>query len=119
MTEILQALRELTESVSAATTEDDAWRWRARQQLSKVRELLSQVPNPSAPEVAARSLATYLQRQNLMARIGALGPRITSSVEVDTVAEDVRRLVSDLVHHVQRVNDLAWDAVELELGGSE
>ena len=32
---------------------------------------------------------------------------------------DLRRLVSDLERHRQRLNDLVYDSVTLELGGSE
>ena len=32
---------------------------------------------------------------------------------------ELKRLLVDIAHHVQRVNDLAYDDVELELGGSE
>ena len=32
---------------------------------------------------------------------------------------ELGRLVVDVTHHVQRLHDLAYDAVELELGGSE
>ena len=35
------------------------------------------------------------------------------------VHPEVARLVVDISHHVQRVNDLAYDEVELELGGSD
>ena len=32
---------------------------------------------------------------------------------------ELKRLVMDIQRHVQRLNDLAYDEVELELGGSE
>ena len=32
---------------------------------------------------------------------------------------ELKRLVLDIQRHVQRLNDLAYDEVELELGGSE
>jgi hypothetical protein len=38
---------------------------------------------------------------------------------VDRVREELRRLVADIARHVQRINDLVYDEVELELGGSE
>lgn len=38
---------------------------------------------------------------------------------MDLVHADLQRLLVDLGHHVQRLNDLAYDEVELELGGSE
>ena len=35
------------------------------------------------------------------------------------VRADLLRLLTDVTHHVQRIHDLAYDEVELELGGSE
>ena len=32
---------------------------------------------------------------------------------------EVQRLLTDLEHHVQRLHDLVYDSVSLELGGSE
>lgn len=119
MTEILQALHQLHDAVAVASADDDAWRWHARQELSRVREVLATVPVAGGAHVAARSLTTRTERKALLAQIGALGPRITSSEEVGAVVQEVHRLVRDLIHHVQRVNDLAWDSVEMELGGSE
>ena len=31
----------------------------------------------------------------------------------------MKRLLTDISHHFQRLHDLAYDEVELELGGSE
>ena len=41
------------------------------------------------------------------------------SPDVDGVRDELHRLLVDVTHHVQRLNDLAYDEVELELGGSE
>jgi hypothetical protein len=35
------------------------------------------------------------------------------------VAAQLSRLLVDIDHHAQRVHDLAYDDVELEIGGSE
>ncbi len=34
-------------------------------------------------------------------------------------ARELRRLVADISRHMQRLNDLVYDDVEIELGGSE
>jgi hypothetical protein len=39
--------------------------------------------------------------------------------EIEAVRSEIRRLIADVAHYLQRVHDLAYDAVELELGGSE
>ena len=58
-------------------------------------------------------------RRALLARLSALGPQVLESPDVERVCAALRRLLTDIAHHVQRVHDLAYDAVELELGGSE
>ncbi len=39
--------------------------------------------------------------------------------DLDSVRAELVRLVAALEHHRQRVNDLVYDSVALELGGSE
>ena len=39
--------------------------------------------------------------------------------DLDAVHLEVQRLLVDVGHHAQRLHDLAYDEVELELGGSE
>ena len=41
------------------------------------------------------------------------------AADVDDLADRLSRLLVDIAHHHQRVHDLAWDDVELEIGGSE
>jgi hypothetical protein len=69
--------------------------------------------------LAARGGAAFRERNVLLARLGDLGTRVLEDPDVAAVQAEVERLVTDVAHHVQRVNDLAYDEVELELGGSE
>ena len=39
--------------------------------------------------------------------------------DVERRVRELKRLLADIAHHVQRLHDLAYDEVELELGGSE
>ena len=39
--------------------------------------------------------------------------------DVERVRRELRRLVADIARHMQRLNDLVYDDVEIELGGSE
>ena len=39
--------------------------------------------------------------------------------EIEALRGEIKRLITDVGHYLQRVHDLAYDAVELELGGSE
>ena len=59
------------------------------------------------------------ERNALLARLGTLGPQVLEHPDTDAVHADVQRLLVDVGHHAQRLHDLAYDEVELELGGSE
>ena len=55
----------------------------------------------------------------LHARVSALAAVILEKLEPDAIDREVARLVGDLEHYVQKVHDLVYDSVSLELGGSE
>lgn len=96
------------------------WRESVRRQLDSLRECLDHEAAPHPEEwVAARSGAMLRERNALLARISALGPRVQEAVEIGPVRHEIKRLLTDVTHHLQRLSDLAYDSVELELGGSE
>ena len=39
--------------------------------------------------------------------------------DLDEVRNQMRRFLQDVDHHLQRVSDLAYDSVGMEIGGSE
>lgn len=87
--------------------------------LAHLRGLLLTGP-PESPTsydgwLAARGAGVLRERDALLARLGALEGRHRRSL----AARELERLVIDVEHHLQRRRDLAWDEVELELGGSE
>lgn len=96
------------------------WRWTVRQRLAAVREALSQ-ENAQAADgwLAARESSVLKERNGLLLRLGRMGPEVLEAHDVEKVRRELRRLLVDLQHHVQRLHDLAYDEVELELGGSE
>ena len=67
-------------------------------------------PGPSAPT------GSSLQ---LHARATTLASGVLDKLDADTILQETRRLLCDLEHHVQRLHDLVYDSVALELGGSE
>ena len=69
--------------------------------------------------LVARGGAAIRERNALLERLTALGTPVLESAEVDRVRSDMKRLLTDISHHFQRLHDLAYDEVELELGGSE
>jgi len=58
-------------------------------------------------------------RRRLVQRLAAMGPRVLERPEAETSMRELRRLAHDLEHYRQRVHDLMYDSVALELGGSE
>ncbi|QZY29279.1 hypothetical protein [Nocardioides coralli] len=97
-----------------------AWRWQARRTLGDVRDLLTAESQASDDGwLAARGAGMLRERDALLERLAALGPRVFREPGLEGVRADVRRLLVDVEHHLQRRRDLVWDEVELELGGSE
>lgn len=92
--------------------------WPLRPALAHVRDaLLAEHAEAGEAWLAARGEATLRAGRVLLTRIGDLGSRLPH--DPAAALDDLRRLALDLTHHAQRRRDLAWDAVELELGGSE
>jgi len=97
-----------------------SWRWTMRQRMAAVREALLEENTGGEDEwLAARGGSAFRERNALLMRLGTLGTRVLEDPDVGAVRAEVARLVADVTRHVQRVNDLAYDAVEMELGGSE
>jgi hypothetical protein len=97
-----------------------SWRWTVRQRMTEVRDSLARETALAHDGwLAAREFSVLRERNTLLTRMAALGPVVLESPEIDGVRHQVRRLVADIAHHRQRINDLAYDAVEMELGGSE
>ena len=69
--------------------------------------------------LASRSASVSREGMQLVDRIRALGPRVIADEDVALVRGELRRLATDISHHLQRRNDLAWEQVEQEYGGSE
>lgn len=96
------------------------WRWVVRQRMAGVRDaLVGEGEHPSDGWLAARRGAALRERNALLARLSRLGPAVLECPDVEQVKADLHRLVVDISHHCQRLHDLAYDEVELELGGSE
>jgi hypothetical protein len=96
------------------------WRWRVRQQMAAVRDaLVAEAGNGADGWTVARQGGMLRERNALLARLGTLGPRVLEHPDPAAVHVEVQRLLVDVGHHAQRLHDLAYDEVELELGGSE
>jgi hypothetical protein len=96
------------------------WRWSLRQRLAAVRDALVD-ENPTAADgwLAARGGQAFRERGQLIARLAQLADTALVSPDPEALRQDLRRLIGDIGRHMQRLNDLVYDAVELELGGEE
>lgn len=96
------------------------WRWLVRQRLSAVRQALSDQGFQAWDGwLAARSGSADRERRQLLARISAIGANLLDRLEIEGAAIEVQRLLNDVEHYRQRVHDLVYDSVALEIGGSE
>ena len=123
MTELQMALNGLTQAIDAPRLGGRAlgnWRWTVRQRMASVRDgLARETADSSDTWLAARENNVLRDRNALMTRLSVLGQGVLEAPEVEALRVELKRLVTDIQHHRQKVHDLAYDAVELELGGSE
>lgn len=96
------------------------WRWNVRRQLTPLRdELVHERLSRREAWLSARAARAVQERDQLLARLNHLASQVLVTSDVDALAADLSRLVADIDRHAQRVRDLAYDDVELEIGGSE
>ena len=96
------------------------WRWLVRNRLSLVKETLhTEWSRGGDAWLAPREITLHRERNTLLRRLASLGPAVLEDEDLDGVRTELERLVSALERHHQRVNDLDYDSVALELGGSE
>jgi hypothetical protein len=113
------ALRELRQILAADSTAPE-WRWNVRGRLFEVKEALSQSQGrPREAWLAARTQLSDRDRYRLQARVAALASGVLTRLDTEAILRETRRLLADLEHHQQRLHDLVYDSVALELGGSE
>jgi hypothetical protein len=96
------------------------WRWLVRNRLAGLKEALAGEPSRGGDAwLAAREMSLHRDRNVLLRRLALLGPQVLEAADTEGVRADLQRLVHDLERYRQRLNDLVYDAVSLELGGSE
>ncbi|WP_151083781.1 hypothetical protein [Nocardioides cynanchi] len=97
-----------------------AWRWNVRRHLVPVREgLLREHSHRRNAWLSARATRVVRERDQLVIRLNHLASEVLVAPDVEAVAAQLSRLIGDIERHAQRLHDLAYDDVELEIGGSE
>jgi hypothetical protein len=96
------------------------WRHIVRERLGEVCEALT-AERTGAGDSWLSARAGHLQRERnrLLVRLSVLGTMVTEATDVEAARTNLLRLVPDLHHHQQRMNDLVYDAVAMDVGGSE
>jgi hypothetical protein len=121
MQRLEQAVVGLEQALSS-TPQLQPWRHIARRRLSAVRKALTAERTSARGEVwlSARAGHLHRERNRLLSRVTALGGLLsTEAVADEPLRQNLHRLAIDLHHHQQRLNDMAYDSVGMEVGGSE
>ena len=96
------------------------WGHIVRQRAARVADALTaESPVAVDPWLAARAGCLERERNNLLSRLSVLGSLLAEAPDPEPVRESLRRLLLDVRHHHQRVNDLVYDALALDVGGSD
>lgn len=113
------AIADLQRTLRSSRT-TSSWRLMTRNQLVAVKDALSDERFASWDGwLAARSGASDRERLQLIGRIQALGSGLLDRLDTERVASEVKRLLLDVEHYRQKVHDLVYDSVSMEIGGSE
>ena len=99
-------------SATAAATETTI-----RERLQRVRAMMAEPLKSRDGWLVARAEHADRDRCALLERISSMTKRISESALTSGTLTELRRLAHDLTRYQQRVHDLDYDAVELELGG--
>lgn len=119
MTGLEHAIKGLQEALDAPRRQH-MWRWLVRHRMSAVKDALAPDGTRGGDAwLAARELSLHRERAALVKRLTELGPAVLESEDVESVRTELTRLVSALERYRQKLNDLVYDSVSLELGGSE
>jgi hypothetical protein len=117
---IEEAVRALQEALASPPRLQQSWRHIVQERLAVVNDELTAERTVAADTwLSARAHHLRRERTRLLSRLRVLGAMVVESPDVEAVRQSLVRLVQDIEHHHQRVNDLVYDAVGLDMGGSE
>ena len=123
-----QPLAELGGTATATVTlEPPVWLQRVRRQLPRLLDALG-AERTDSDEYAfsARARRLTAERNRLLAQLRQIGPVLADGCVSDGAVRDpeelrqtLLRLLNDIAHHHQRVNDMVYDGTWRDVGGSE
>jgi hypothetical protein len=114
------AIDSLEQALHSPPRLQQSWGHIVRQRTEQVADALT-AESPVAVEswLVARVGHLDRERNRLLTRLSVLGSTLADTTDLDQVRDSLCRLMRDVRHHHQRVNDLAYDALALDVGGSE
>lgn len=96
------------------------WRHLAAQRVGAVIDALTAERTVAGdPWLAARAGHLEQEQAGLLTRLRVLGAMLADGTDPEGARQGLVRLVADIRRHRQRVCDLAYDAVDLDVGGSD
>ena len=98
----------------------EMWRWLVRHRVGAVLDALAGTDD-GATDAWLDSRQTMLTREGelLHTKLDRLASLVVEAPDLEPVLLELQRLVTELRRHRQRLNDLVYDTVALDLGGSE
>src|SRR3954467_7020757 len=115
-----QAVDVLEQLVTSPLRLQQSWAVRVREQLAAVCEALSEERTGTSDSwLSARAGHLHRERNRLIARVSVLAGMVSDSTDIEPLRQALLRVAQDVQHHAQRVSDLMYDAVAMEVGGSE
>jgi hypothetical protein len=120
MLRIELAVDGLERALQSPPSFQQSWRDIVRHRARQVADALT-AESPVARESWLSARAGHLDRERnrLLARLSVLGSLLCESTDLDQVRDSLSRLALDVRHHHQRMNDMAYDELALDVGGSE
>lgn len=124
MQQLQLAVAGLEQALACPPRKQRTWRSLVRQRMASVGDALTaERLDAEECELVARAGRLERERTYLLDRLGVLGNRLTEPPgdreEAERLRQRLQRLSTDIAHHQQRVNELAYDAAGRDVGGSE
>lgn len=109
---VLQALdavpRPSSRTAGSADVALGNWRWTLRQRIIAVRDMLVDETAYEGESWVTTHAGTVLRERNeLLLRLSRMMPHVLEDSDVNGVREELRTLLGDISHHLQRPRELA------------
>lgn len=120
MQRLEQAITGLEQSLKSSPGWPQSWRLSVRQRLLDLADALcDEAADGEDTALSARAETLRRESRRLLTQVSLLLPEVAESRDLDGTRLKMMRFVHDLERHNQRRHDLLYDAVGMEVGGSE